>query len=255
MAAFKKGTKTMECDIPTNEVDNLLRTIQAEMRKSRIFDNLTIAATKIDIVHPNNWEIALLVPYARVKVRETRKAIDHILFKVCNVDENACDYLGKFTKNAAFIWYFRHPNTPKDICERLDIEIETKLGNEVGMGLPIPNRIKSKSDTAFLSIIGEYFDAIKRGEKTIEYRRLNQYYCDKFFSPGVKKRFVKFNRGYASGAENQMVFEIDHITIVSDKYKEIPAIDAHGKLVTSFSQVPSRFAPAMYGIHLGKRIK
>ena len=245
---------SMETPIPQVEVDLLLAKVKAAMKKSGVAADDTIDGTRLVVIHPENWEVSLLVPYKDTKAAVVRKGVEKILFDLCGVERNCCDYFGRQTPKKDYEWYFRHPNVPRETYERLELEIEAELGDEVGMGLPTPGKIKSKSNVAFLSLAGQYFDAIAKGEKTTEYRMLNQYYCDKFFSPGVEKKFVKFNRGYKPGPENQMTFEIRDIVLVSERYEEIPVRDSNGKLRTSYSQIPRNFAPAKYGIKLGRRI-
>lgn len=243
--------------ISQEEVDSLLVKIKEGMESFSLPSDM-IEGTKIVIIHPEYWEISLLVPYQstafKVKASVVRKAIDSVLFDKCGANPDGCDYFGKQVPKKAYEWYFRHPNIPKDVNDLIEAEIEAELGNEIGLGLPVPNRSKSKSDTAFMTIKDEFFREIERGRKTTEYRNLNQYYCDKFFSSGIKKKFLKLNRGYLSGDENRMIFEIAGINLVSEDGREIPAVDSNGKPICSYSQLPKKFVPVAYGIKLGKRV-
>ena len=243
----------MNNPITQSETQDLLLRVREGMIEYGI-PQFIVDGTTIEIIHPENWEVSVFVPYSGVKVGDIRKAMDKVLFDVCNIERQCCDYLGRQTKRKALEWYFRHPNTPKEIYERLEAEMEAELGEDVGFGLPIPSGFVSNTDTCFLSLKDEFFRLIASGEKKEEYRTLNQYYCDKFFSQGIKKRFVKFNRGYIGGVENQMVFEIDRINIVSSDGREISAYDSNGELIVSYGQLPENFAPEAYGIVLGKRI-
>lgn len=243
----------MQSNIPLTEVDALLDKVRGLMSTSGFRED-TIADTRLIVIHPEDWEVSLLVPSRNTYLRETRQKIEDILFNHCGVECNCCDYLGKQTTSKAYEWYFRHPKVPKDIYNRLEMEIEQELGNETEFGLPWSSGIKSNSDTAFITIREEFFDAIARGEKKEEYRNLNQYYCDKFFSSGTQKRFLKINRGYKTGKENQMVFEIKGINYVGEDGREIPSQDRYGKLITSVSRMPNNFNPVAYGILLGKRV-
>lgn len=249
---------TMETrQISQEEVDSLLVKIKDGMSGFRLPLDM-IEGTRIVVIHPEYWEISLLVPYKSkidsVKAAIVRKVIETILFNQCGANPSGCDYFGKQTQKQAYEWYFRHPNIPQDVNDLIEAEIEAELGNEIGLGLPIPNRSKSKSDTAFITIKDEFFREIESGRKTTEYRNLNQYYCNKFFSSGVRKRYLKLNSGYLSGDENQMVFEIAGINLVSEDGREIPAVDGNGKPICSYSQLPKKFAPVAYGIKLGKRV-
>lgn len=243
----------MSNPIPQEELDSLLATVKMCMQRFG-FEQSLINGTRVSAVHPDYWEISLFVPSENTRSSGVKKPIEWILRNACKVDMDCCEYIRPRKDSKEYEWYFRHPNIPQDINDLIEAEIEAEQGEEIGLGIPTPSGSKSKSDTAFLSLKDEWFNAIKNGEKTVEYRNLNQYYCDKFFSPGVKKRFVKLNRGYNSGTDNQMVFEIDDIVIVSDRGEECSAVDDKGKHITSFSQIPPNFAPSMYGIKLGKRI-
>ena len=243
----------MSQPIPQDETDRLLAKIR-EFLLVRGMPKHLVDTTTLVVIHPDTWEVSLFVPYEGMSGRELRKITEKVLFADCGVERQCCDYLGRRTDKKACEWYFRHPNIPQDIYEMLEMRIEKELGEEVGMGLPSPNGFKSKTDMVFLSLTSKYFDEIASGIKTEEFRSLNQYYCDKFFSPGIPKKYVKFNRGYESGPQNQMTFEIDGFYLVSDKGVAISAFDEDGKVITSYGQLPSRFAPEAYMIRLGKRI-
>ena len=243
----------MSNPIPQEELDSFLASVKAEMHR-RGFRNDTISGTRIVAIHPEYWEVSIFVPYESTKVGNVRRAMENILFSVCGVEKRYCDYYGKRPEEKAYEWYFRHPHVPKDIAELIDEEMAEEQAEEECCVIPTPSGATSKSDVAFLSLKDEFFKAIQNGEKTTEYRNLNQYYCDKFFSPGVRKRFLKLNRGYQSGSENQMVFEIAAIVIVGSNGDEIPAFDNRGAPIDSMSQLPTGFKPVMYGIKLGNRI-
>lgn len=242
--------------ISEEEVKSLLSQIQSGMRKNSLPESM-INGTTIRIIHPEYWEISLLVPYKVdpiIKVSVVHRTIDNILFDECHVNPDGCDYFGKQSSKGAYEWYFRHPNIPEAINDRIEAEIEEELGHEIGLGIPIPSGTISKTDTAFLTLKDDFFRAIESGQKTTEYRNFNQYYCDKFFATGIKKKFIKLNRGYLAGDANRMIFELAGIVLVSEDGREIAAVDSNGKHITSFKQLPKGFIPISYGIKLGKRI-
>lgn len=239
--------------IPPSEVETLLSRIKTVMWASG-FAQETIDGTNIQVIHPQDWEISLFVPYKGIKIAFARNTIGNILIHDCGVDDEYCEFFGKRKDKGAYEWYFRHPNIPLEVAARVDAEIEEEEGEQVAIALPFPSESKSNSDTVFLSLKDEFFKRIQSGEKTIEYRNLNQYYFDKFFSPGVKKRYVKFNRGYQSGAENQMVFEINDIVLLNDMMEECPAVSPSGAPITELSLLPEGFHPTSYAIKLGRRI-
>ena len=243
----------MQGDIPDNEVHELLSLIRTSM-DFHGFTKDTIEGTKIRIIHLDSWEVSVFVPYSFMKAGDIRRGMDKVLFTDCAVRRDCCDYLGRQSEEKAYEWYFRHPNVPEEVAERIEAEIEEEEGTDMSLDLPMPSGSLSNSDTVFLSLREEYFRAIQRGKKTKECRSLNQYYCDKFFSPGVRKKYVKFNRGYLGGAENQMVFEIDDIVFMGDKEEEYPCLNKDGTLIVSLSQLPEDFIPVSYGIKIGKRV-
>lgn len=246
----------MQIDIPNHEVNDFLMKVYQQILATNLFEKETLKDLAAYVVRPEDWELSLFVPRnGKQKASVVRQAVEKILLEECGVDRSRCEYFGYQKDMMAYEWYLRHPNTPKDICERVDAEFEEEPDGEAESELPIPNGFESKTDTVFMTLKDECFKAIESGEKKVEYRRLNQYYCDKLLSPGVPKKFVKFNRGYKSGKENQMTFEIKDILLVSDKWREIPARNAAGKPIMSYSELPPRFAPAMYGISLGKRVR
>jgi hypothetical protein len=209
---------------------------------------------RIEIIHPQNWEVALYVPYVKGhSVRAIKEFVEIGLFQVIQVESECCDYLGRNVDKNYLVWYFRHPKVPQSTYARLEAEIEMELGNEVALEFPKPSGTKSKSEYIFMTLKEEFYAAIENGDKDIEYRNFNQYYCDKFFSPGVKKKYIRFNRGYKSGKENQMVFAIDYIMLLDNQGHSYPAI-ANGKLITSLNQLPPGFVPTMYGIRLRGRV-
>ena len=61
------------------------------------------------------------------------------------------------------------------------------------------------NQTCHLILKHEYYDAIDRGDKTIEYRDNTEYYRRKV----LKAKFVTFHRGYT---KTTMTFRIHHVT-------------------------------------------
>ena len=251
---IQKVDPDMDNSIPQEEVSFIENKIREKMVEANLPRDI-IDGTTVEAIHPDNWEVSVFVPYKGMKVSEIRKPVERILYDGCGIERQCCDYMGKIAERKSLEWFFRHPNVPQDVYVRLEAEIEAELGSEIGIGLPCPCGMKSKTDICFLSLKDEFYRAIDDGSKREEYRNLNQYYCDKFFSPGMKKRLVKFNRGYLSGEGNQMVFEIECINLVSEYGVEIPAHDNDGNLIVSYNQLPPNFAPVAYGIVLGKRVR
>ena len=100
-------------------------------------------------------------------------------------------------------------------------------------------RIKSKKSEASLVMIGDYYDAIDDGRKTVEFRDFTEYNLKRTI--GIKT--VCFRRGYRSGAK-RMRWEVAKVTLMDEYYAECDPFD-----------VPDGFLPEKIAIHLGKRIE
>ena len=98
-------------------------------------------------------------------------------------------------------------------------------------------RIRSKKSEASLVMIGDYYDAIDEGRKTVEFRDFTEYNLKRTI--GIKT--VCFRRGYRSGAK-RMRWEVAKVTLMDEYYAECDPFD-----------VPDGFLPEKIAIHLGKR--
>ena len=90
---------TMETrQISQDEVDSLLVKIKEGMSGFKLPSDM-VDGTRIVIIHPEYWEISLLVPYKSavetVKAAIVRKAIETILFNQCGANPSGCDYFCK----------------------------------------------------------------------------------------------------------------------------------------------------------------
>ena len=101
--------------------------------------------------------------------------------------------------------------------------------------------IKSKSGEGFFILKGEFYDAIKAGRKTTEYRDLTPRNLSK--SIGIKT--VKLQRGYGHPGQppEQMRFEVASVGL----------LDADDRECDPYS-IPDGFIATTIAIHLGKRI-
>lgn len=96
--------------------------------------------------------------------------------------------------------------------------------------------IKSKSGEGYFVLKGEFYDAIKAGRKTTEYRDLSPRNLSK--SIGIKT--VKLQRGYE---KVQMRYEV----------KSVGLLDADGRECDPYN-IPDGFIATTIAIHLGRRI-
>ena len=99
----------------------------------------------------------------------------------------------------------------------------------------------SKSGEGYFVLKGEYFDAIKAGRKTTEYRDLSPRNLSK--SIGIKT--VKLQRGYGHPGQppEQMRFEVASVGL----------LDADDRECDPYN-IPDGFIATTIAIHLGKRI-
>ena len=100
---------------------------------------------------------------------------------------------------------------------------------------------KSKSGEGYFVLKGEFFDAIKAGRKTTEFRDLSPRNLSK--SIGIKT--VKLQRGYGHPGQppEQMRFEV----------KSVGLLDANDRECDPYN-IPDGFIATTIAIHLGKRI-
>lgn len=231
----------------------------------KILGGRGFAAEKItlELTEPHDWSVTLLVPSSVGKESIVMDAVQLTLAE-CSINEECLAYLGK--TNGNYVWYFTHPDIPPSVKSRLDAEVlEDELAerderiawyaaNGVSM-VPIPNHQKAKGDSVYLTIDKTYFDAIESGDKTTEFRILNQYYADKLLGKDEPLKFVKLQDGYGGKGRKkprQMKFEISGIVLADDYGIEFPAY-SNGNPTTD-KDLPEHFLPTMYGIKLGKRV-
>ena len=106
-----------------------------------------------------------------------------------------------------------------------------KLAEDIKSGA-----IRSKSGEGYFVLKGEFYDAIKAGRKTTEYRDLSPRNLSK--SIGIKT--VKLQRGYE---KVQMRYEV----------KSVGLLDADNRECDPYN-IPDGFIATTIAIHLGKRI-
>jgi len=252
------------------ECDNILGKFRTYLEKF----GFPTSNCKVTIEDEDDWSVMLVVPLDNFGSHRcsTKGANGYVgsFFEEIGVDSERWVFFGLDDDTKCLEWYFTHPDTPRDVIERMDAddlkkeqeEIEARRKFEENKSkegshtdIPVPNKQKAKGDSCFLVLQKCYFDDINNGEKTVEFRELNQYYADKLLGKEEPLKFVKFQLGYGGpGHENpsQMMFEIDSIVLVDDYMDEFPAY-TNGQ-PTSTKDLPKGFNPTMYGIKLGQRM-
>lgn len=228
----------------------------------------------VSIVDDEDWSVMLSIPLENMECRDCNEnAVNGLVgrfFDEIGVDEERWVFFGADEESRCLEWYFTHPDTPREVLERMDADDlvkeseetesrrrleEMKATGEVRHEIPVPNRQKASGDSCFLVLRKCHFDEIASGDKSVEFRELNQYYADKLLGKDRPLRFVKFQLGYGGRGHarpSQMTFAIDSIVLVDDYMDEFPA-HVDGK-PTATDDLPEGFNPTMYGIKLGQRV-
>lgn len=106
-----------------------------------------------------------------------------------------------------------------------------------------------KPDTeAYLVLKKEFYNQIKWGRKTVEYRDFTDYWVSRLLTHPLKT--VKLNLGYT---DEHMIFEINWIGVIDDNSHEIHAYNDKGEMNEEGKN--ESFVPRFISIHLGKRLK
>ncbi len=143
-----------------------------------------------------------------------------------------------------------HPRIPKVVMERIDREEEANEQNEAASRRAEVKRLieelragklRSNGDDGFLVLAGEFYDAIERGEKTVERRAFTSYNLKRT----IGLRTIRLQRGYGrSGCPpKQMRFHV----------RDVRLADAEGRECDPFA-VPTGFEPVEIDVHLGTRV-
>jgi hypothetical protein len=256
--------------ITRTDCDNLLEKFRTFLARF----SFPSAGCRINIDSEDDWSITLAVPQPNFGCRRCSVdgADDYVsrFFSEIGVDEERSVFFGLDDESKCLEWYFTHPDTPKDVIARMDAEDEKREKEEIESRkrleedksknakpgiVPIPMKQNVGRDECFLVLKKCYFDDIKSGDKTVEFREVNQYYADKLLGKEKPLKFVKFQLGYGGpghAAPEQMKFEIDSIVLVDDFMDEFPAYT--NGVPTASEDLPKGFNPTMYGIKLGQRV-
>lgn len=107
-----------------------------------------------------------------------------------------------------------------------------------------------ESTEAYLVLKEVFYNQIKAGRKTVEYRDFTDYWVGRLLSHPLNT--VKLNLGYT---DEHMIFEIDWIGVISKDGKEIHAFDENGQMSEEGKSDDFEPRGGYISIHLGKRIK
>lgn len=221
--------------------------------------NVPDANIWLQLSSPLWWAVSLFLPYKGLVMKNVGNTIKKILIDDVGVDKNCIDFFNKNKSEEAYEWYFMPPELPKDICEAIakagDLQDQMSAANEIGWGIPIPNKAKDVGEIPLLVLNEELYRKIESGKKTMEYRNLVTYYCDKFFGSGKMVNAIRFQLGFTckNGCElERMTWEVKDIMLASEHGKLAPAM-TNGKMST-FKNLPRVFPPLAYAIKLGNRL-
>lgn len=99
----------------------------------------------------------------------------------------------------------------------------------------------------YMTLAYQYYDAIARGEKLVEYRQFKPKWVNSLLSGNLKT--VKFQRGYTP---QQMRWEVSFVGVVDIFGKEIRAFMPDGTM--NPEGMSDSFYPQFIAVHLGKRV-
>lgn len=221
----------------------------------------------------DEWSMTLKVSRIRNSIDKIEHCIENF-FKRVGVDEDRMVYLEDVKSPGFSEWYFTHPNTPKSILKKQDMEIEEEERQEEresirkyeehrkmlrDQGLIIkPRTIKSKNTDLFYVMSRDNFNEIESGTKKVEYRTYNSYHIDKCLGRGAEGvKTLVFQLGYGGPGHQdpkKIKFKSDGIYLCDDTMEEIPAFQKDGRL-TDEKDLPDGFIPMLLAIHIGDRIK
>ena len=210
----------------------------------------------INGINPYCFNVILPLKYGDKKVKAFATDLFHelgLLDEECEMDFSGCTSLCDLVKDEEMGCYcviFNHHDLmdckPGDELYQYTIAAMCESGEEdenddaawmqeLSDGIK-SGAIKSKTGEGFFILKGEYYDAIKAGRKTTEYRDISPRNLAK--SIGIKT--VKFQRGYE---KVQMRYEV----------KSVGFLDADDRECDPYNIPPGFFATTI-AIHLGKRI-
>lgn len=218
----------------------------------------------------DEWSLLLYFKIGNNRTKDIEDAVEATL-RTLGVDDERICYLGD--KNGSLIWYFSHPNTPKEILEKQDREIEEEELREeqeskrryeehrrkiMQEGVIIrPHNTKSNNPELFYIMDRENFREIEIGYKEEEFRTYNQYHVDKCLGKGKDGiKTLVFQNGYGGKGHEyprKIRFECDGIYLCDDTMEEVQAFNDDGTLKEE-DDLPEGFIPMYLAIHIGKRI-
>lgn len=210
----------------------------------------------INGINPYCFNVILPLKYGDKKVKAFATDLFHelgLIDEECEMDFSGCTSLCDLVKDEEMGCYcviFNHHDlidckpgdelyqyTVAAMCEsgEEDENDDAAWMQELSDGIK-SGAIKSKTGEGFFILKGEYYDAIKAGRHTTEYRDISPRNLAK--SIGIKT--VKFQRGYE---KVQMRYEVTSVGF----------LDADNRECDPYNIPPGFFATTI-AIHLGKRI-
>lgn len=250
---LRKGTSKMQIE------EKQIVSLQKALKEVLSMSKLPFHDIRLELANPKYWGVTLYVPSDVSTPLRTNNVVMKALYKL-GVPQDYIAFFGIAEASDDYEWYFTHPEVPDDVMKMMESlsNAQEKHEDEIlpVMEYPIPKIKKTDGDTCFLVMRKEYYEDIEKGYKTVEFRTLNQYYCDKFFGHKDPLRYVKFQLGYNTdkeGKPRQMTYEVKDILLFNDALESISARDEDGEQIRE-SEIKEGFCPTMYGLVLGNMI-
>ena len=215
------------------------------------------ALTKREVLEPvrfevwnaRDWTVFLVIGQKRLADSLLDKAVS--AFEDLGLTDDGWYGGGYDRKRKGHPFVIFHPRIPKAVMDRIDREEEGDEQEEDALRRAEVKRLieelragklRSNSDDGFLVLAGEFYDAIERGEKTVERRAFTTYNLRRT----IGLRTIRLQRGYGRPGcpPKQMRFHVRGVRLA----------DAEGRECDPFA-VPTGFEPAEIDVHLGTREK
>ena len=246
-----------ETELP--KLTNDIRAIFQDRVNAYLREHQPKLVARIEQWEDESWSMLLVCPKAEKLSEDSTVRVFEHLFSSFDMTDDDVFYDGYSDQRKGYVWVVSHPDTPKAVKDWLKAEEEAEEAAEnepEKFYLPVPDSRTSTSTSLYLVLANEYFQAIKTGEKTVEYRDLTDYYANKILGRKGKVETVLLQNGYGGKGHvppEQLHFKVESVVYVDDKLEEFPCYRPNGDL-TADEDLPNGFQPTMFGIKLGSRI-
>lgn len=218
-----------------------------QLVKDALAKREVLEPVRFEVWNARDWTVFLVIGQKRLPDSLLDKAVS--AFEDLGLTDDGWYGGGYDRKLKGHPFVIFHPRIPKVVMERIDREEEADEQNEAALRRAEVKRLiedlragklRSNSDDGFLVLAGEFYDAIERGEKTVERRAFTAYNLKRT----IGLRTIRLQRGYGRPGcpPKQMRFRVQSVRLA----------DAEGRECDPFA-VPTGFEPVEIDVYLGAR--